>query len=173
MRRFLKSFLTLLSRPVVSKMYSPLLRLKANREVETIDTLIIGDLISDSQLRRYCSLERSMKVLSPGRSVYASSCILSHLSSVLASNGTVIIVDGGSNSGLTEYDYPYLYWVYAMENGVPDNPTKRNIPILYMPLKSLQMLMGISFHHYRISECSNDVIKELCSRKGFKLVNLS
>lgn len=173
MRRLLKKLLTILSRPIVSKMYAPLLRLKANRDVEIVDTLIIGDLISDSQLKKFCSLDRSMKVLLPGRSLFASSCILNHLSSVLSPKGTVVIVDGGSQAGLTEYDYPYLYWVFAKEYGVIDNPSMRNIPIRYMPIKSIQILLGLSFHRFHESRCNDEIINKLCFRKGYKLIYLT
>ena len=173
MPRILNSMLVKLSRPIVRQMYSPLQRLRANRQVERIDVLVIGDMISDSLLSKYCSLEHAMKVLMPGRSLATSATLLAHLSSVLSTNGTVVIVDGGSSEDISVFDYPYLSQVTKLEMGVYDQPWKTTNPFRYIPEKSLKILFRTyCFTNFHEKRCPDDCITELCKRKGLKLIYL-
>ena len=172
MPRILKRIFQKLNWPIINMLYGPLNKVSSTRPVETIDTLIIGDICSDSVIKRYCSLRHCIKLLMPGRSLSASYILLSHFTSILPKGGKVVIIDGHGQDKLTAYDYPYLSQLSRLEYAIVDQPRKRACPILYIPIKSIQLITKIGGFGYRESECQYPEIVNFCNRKGLQLIYL-
>ena len=169
MPRILRKILQKLNAPICRKMYGALQNVHPNRPVQKTDTLIIGDLCSDKILGHMCQLNSSIKIMLPNRSLKTSKLILAHFTSVLPEGGRVIIVDRGSKSDISCYDYPFLSQISRLELGLIENNRKMNNPLLYMPLQSLRLLFGLSMTKYSILECPDKEIVEMCCRKQFVL----
>lgn len=84
-----------INKKTMEKLYSPMLRLSANRKVEKVDTIVIGDMISISKLSQFCNLSHSMSLCAPGRTLNSSFLLLQHLTSRLDPKGSVVIVNRG------------------------------------------------------------------------------
>ena len=168
----LKKILRKINAPIIRVLYGPLEKIKSTRPIEKIDTLVIGDICSDTLLNQYCDLEHSMKLMMPGRSIMATYILLCHFTSVLQEGGKVIVVDGKGKDGLSVYDYPYLSQLTRMGLKMKENGRKMTYPLFFMPLKSLLLLTGWGGDMYKKGKCLDDNIVKLCGRKKFELIYL-
>lgn len=172
MPRILRKLLQKLNAPICRRMYGVLDHVSANRPIETVSTLVIGDLCSDKALNSVCQLDGSLKIMLPNRSLESSKLILFHFTSVLKEGGNVVITDKGSNKGVTCYDYPFFSQITRMELRMKDESKKRNYPLLYAPLQSLQLLFGFGASKIHKENCPDEEIIEMCKRKKFQLIYL-
>lgn len=161
-----------LNKRVVNYIWQPTKRLGAKREVEIVDTLVIGDICSRSILEKYCDLSHSMVIMAPDRSLKTSSLILSHVESVICDAGTVVIVASRNPSRklITSFDIPFFNRITALELGIDKKSVLYNFPILLHPIKCIKLLGG--YRSRKLEECPKDEIVKLCKRKGFNLVYL-
>lgn len=173
MPRFLSDFLQILNAPIYNKMYDALNHIHANRPIESIDTLIIGDFCLDRNLKQFCHLSHALKIMFPGRSLASSKLILEHFTSVLKEGGTVIIVNGGIKDGISSFDYPFFSEVTRKELQMHMNRSYFYYPLFFAPFKSLKMTFGLVSSKFQITECPDKEVVELCCRKKFNLFYLS
>lgn len=170
----LKKVLLKLNAPVRSKALGALRYVSSNRAVRTVDTLVIGDLCSSKILKGVCSLDNAVKVIYPGRSLSSSKRILSHLTSLLPQGGNVVIVDRGSQTEVTPYDYPFLSQLARLELNIKEESKKISYPLFYMPWQSLRLLFGLSIGlKLSVVDCPDQELKALCNRKSYNLIYLA
>ena len=173
MPRLLNNLFQLINAPVCRKMYGALEHVHANRPVESIDTIIIGDLCDERTLKQVCSLDHSLKILFPGRSLASSKLILGHLTSVLREGENVVIVNKGIMEGITYFDYPFLSQISRAELNMTKKSRRIYYPLLFAPVRSLKLLMGLACSNFKITNCPDKEIEDLCKRKKFNLIYLS
>ena len=169
----LKKILRKLNAPVRNKALSALRYVSSNRDVQTVDTLIIGDMCPNKLLREVCSLDHSVKLVYPDRSLSSSKRILSHLTSLLPQGGNVVIVDRGSQNEVTPYDYPFLSQLARLELNIKEESKKIDYPLFFMPWQSLRLLFGISDSKLSVADCPDRELKDLCNRKSYNLIYLA
>ena len=172
MPRFLSTILQKLNAPIYRKIYGALDHVNANRQIEAVNTLIIGDLCTEKVLKKVCHLDSSLKIMFPNRSLVSSKLILYHLTSVLMEGGDVVIIDKGGGHGVTCYDYPFLSQITRLELNMKDESKKRNYPLLFAPLQSIKLLFGFGAYKIQQEECPDEDIIGMCKRKKFKLTYL-
>lgn len=172
MPRFLSKILQKLNAPICRKIYGALNHLNANRQIETVNALIIGDLCTEKVLKKVCNLDGSLKIMFPNRSLVSSKLILYHLTSVLREGGDVIIINNGKGHGVTCYDYPFLSQITRLELNLKNESKKRNYPLLFAPLQSIRLLLDLGAYRIQQEECPDEDIIEMCKRKKFKLIYL-
>lgn len=153
-------------------MYGALDHVYADRQIESINTLIIGELCTDKTLEGFCQLDGSLKIMLPNRSLLSSKQIFFHLTSVLREGGNVIILDKGCSNGVSCYDYPFLSQISRLELKMTDECKKRNYPILYAPWQSIKLLLGLGSSRVQNVNCPDEEIIEVCKRKNFHLIYL-
>ncbi|MCD8266026.1 MAG: hypothetical protein LUC33_02620 [Prevotellaceae bacterium] len=144
--------------------------LSPKREIRQWHTLLIG--ITPAP-RPYG--DNTLVFLAPQRSLEASRQILLHVSSALSENGNVIITSNGKQrkgKPYTVFDIPYLGLAAKKELGLEPLERKSRYPLLYEPIRSVQLLLGIPTRKYRSCECPDKVIREYCLKKGFRLTYL-
>ena len=165
----LSKMLQKLNAPVCKKLYGALDHVHPNRQIETVKTLIIGDLCSDKVLKNVCQLDGALKIMFPNRSLISSKLILSHFTSILNEGGDVIIIDKGSKMGVTCFEYPFLSQITRLELNMKDECKKRYYPLLFAPMDSFHILFGIDFSKFHQEECPDLEIVGICKRKKFNL----
>ncbi len=147
--------------------------LSPKREIRQWNTLVTGDFTPPHTGSG--NNGNTLLITAPGRSLEASRQILLHTGSALAENGEVIILNKGKerkNKTYTIFDIPYLGLVARKELGLERLERKARYPIIYEPLKSIRLLLGISSGKYVPETCPDEVIVNYCKRKGFKLTYL-
>ena len=161
-----------LNRKIRRDIWLPKERLNARRKVETVKTLVIGDVCSRKILSRHCDLSKSMIITAPDRSLATSALLLDHLESVLCSDGTVVIV--GSKHPcrqlVTAFDIPFIGLITALELGINRNSSAYAFPLLLHPVRCAKLLGGRRVR--TVGKCPDQHIAALCKRKGFRLIYL-
>jgi hypothetical protein len=170
---FLKKILQKLNSPIRIKLYEALQHVQANRPIESINTLIIGDLCKDRMLMQLCQSNQSIKIMRPKRSLESSKLILAHFTSVLREGGKVIIIDLGSKEGVSCLDYPFLSQISRLELNLSENSKRISYPLLFFPLQCIRLMFGLGCSKIHEAECPDNEIVEICNRKQFKLMYLS
>ncbi len=165
-----------LNQLVVNKNMRPYhLAFSAKREVKQWDTIVIGILPPPSRIGGTWDInaEHTLLLLSPDRSLEASCQILLHAGSVINNNnGKIIILNDGrqrKSKAYTIFDIPYLGLIARKQLGLESQLRKVPYPLLYEPLRSLKLLLGIGHKDYVQRECPNEEIVRYCKRKGFTL----
>lgn len=161
-----------LNKKVVDYIWRPTKRLGAGRDVEFVDTLVVGDICSRKILSKFCDLSHSMIVTAPDRPLYTSSLILSHLESVLCKAGNVVIVASQNpiKKQISSFDIPFINRITAKELSVKRNSVLNSYPLLLHPIRCIKLLGGGRYR--RLEECPEEGIISLCRRKGFNLIYL-
>lgn len=157
---------------IIREIWKPVGRLRANRKVENIDTLVVGDVCSRNSLNVFCGLQHALCIMAPGRSLNSSALILKHLTSRLVSGGHVVIVDGGGNSDTTAFDCPYLSQIAKMRLNYVSKGRYIKYPIIFCLWQCIMFLIGRPVGRVLEKPCPNKEIVELCNRKGFRLTYL-
>ncbi|MCD7720764.1 MAG: hypothetical protein LUI09_00875 [Prevotellaceae bacterium] len=159
------------NRQVRKKIMRPLQQgLSTKREIRQWHTLLIGITPAPRQYD-----DNTLQFLAPQRSLEASRQILLHVASALSENGNVIITSNGKlrkGKPYTVFDIPYLGLVARKELGLEPLERKSRYPLLYEPIMSVQLLLGIPTRKYRSCGCPDKVIREYCQKKGFRLTYL-
>lgn len=163
----------ILNRKVLQIVKAQRSRLGAKRDVESIDTLIIGDVCSDKVLNKFCSLDHCLKFTVPGRSLQSSLLLLCHLESVLKENGTVVIIGPKKkrNENVTLFDLPLISLVSSLELGINKKAAINSYPLIRHPFRSFRMLLGFTPLRGQ-NECPMKDFETLCKRKKFHFTYL-
>lgn len=146
--------------------------LHGRHEIIKITTLIIGDVCSSSILRNY-KRGNTLEIVSPGRSFEASKMIFLHVESLLEEGDRLVLINNKNiPNGYTQFDLPYLNTITKKELGIEDMEQKRKYPLLYSPIKSMMILLGVSSRNYRKVECPDNMIKTFCYERNIELIYL-
>ncbi len=129
------------------------------------DTLIIGEPVSKETL----GLKDNKNILMccPGRSKGASIILAYRLFSLLRPGGTLIITYQKVGEKISSLDIPYIHDVTLLEKGIAKK--KEYFPLLFNPIKSLKMVMGVMFHH-AIATSNDSELEHFCISRGIKLL---
>lgn len=159
---------------VIHRINLPMKRINAKREVETIDTLVVGDVCSQKIIDRYCGTSNCLQITAPGRSLYSTVLIIAHLESILVEKGTIVMIGPSRDYGnrVTSFDLPFISRISLLEIGIKKKSfILNNLPFFLHPIMSLKFLSGNGGKKEE-TECPDESIKELCKRKGFDLICL-
>lgn len=162
-----------LNSEVIRRINLPTARIGARRDIETVDTLVVGDMCSKQVLKRYCTSANSLVIMAPGRSLSSSALIIAHLESVLQEGGTVIMIGTKRDNvnKVTAFDLPFISRVSLLELGIKKSFALCNMPFYLYPFKSIRMIIG-SHGTKSEADCPSENIKKMCERKNLKLIYL-
>lgn len=156
---------------VIEGVTTPLKDLTPNRQIKTIDTLIIGDSCSLGYLKKYFDLERSLVLLAPGRSVEASYWILQHVYSRLDGVNVCIIASRRDKEGFSPYDMLYFSRITKLELGLKEKGRELYYYLFLHPMTLLEYLCS-PLCHPKEKPSTNKELNDYCDRKGLQLTYL-
>lgn len=149
--------------------------LGAQREVSLYDALVVGDLISNRQVKAVVGDKGdTLTITAPRRTLEATYRILLHLISILKPGGTCVVTDGGNRSRqpYSPFDIPYFSLVTRKELNVENLIVKQRLPIVYS-LLTIVKSGGVIHRNYVEAPCPDNRITELCRSHDIRLVYLT
>ncbi len=168
---FITIIFVVLNKIVVKKANKERINFSANREIRTVNAMVIGDVCSEKLLSSITNKDKTLYLTCPGRSLNASFQILLHTVSRIDSDGHVVIVDGGSTK-FTAFDTIWLNSITLKELGLETLSKRIKLPLIYHPLISTLILTGYKTDKYITDECPDKEIINFCKGKQLKLTYL-
>lgn len=162
----------IINKLVIRKMSAPTADLNAFRDVKEISSLVIGDVCSDTLFSETIDKNKALYFMCPKRSLEASYQILLHTFSRIASNGSVVIIDGKSNEQYMPFDVIFFSEITKLEKNIDSSKMRFKYPIIFYPLVSVLILIGYKRCNYKESFCFNKEITDFCKEKKIKLTYL-
>lgn len=144
--------------------------MNATGTIRNVDYLIIGENFDLSGLIDASSSK--FQILSHGRVLCASKEILRHTFSILKEEGTVILLDKGSDiRKFTCFDTMWFHDVTIKRLGLKWEKELNKFPLFLAPIKSICILLNIGNRRWlpREMKCPDESIVEFCSKRGLNL----
>lgn len=160
-----------LNQIVRNKTFREYVNFMPNREVKTINSLVIGDTCSLKTLSKLIDIDNSLLLTCPKRSLEASFQILLHTFSRIDSDGHIVIIDNGKErrKGFTPFDTIWLNYITKKELGLEKISGRCKFPLLFNPFVSILILIGYKTNNYQLDICPNKAIIDFCQERNFKL----
>ena len=168
---FITIIFVVLNKIVVKKANKERINFSTNREIRTINTMVIGDVCSEKLLSSIINKDKTLYLTCPCRSLNASFQILLHTVSRIDSDGHVVVVDGGSTK-FTAFDTIWMNSITQKELGLETLNKRIKLPLIYHPLISTLILIGYKTNKYIMGECPDKEIINFCQENKIKLTYL-